>query len=87
VASAADRLADLLRTTVGAELPVRLRAWDGSEAGPLNDPDGRVLVIDSRRATRRLLWCPGELGLARAYVTGDIAIEGEIFAVKPVARR
>ena len=40
----------------GAGLPVRLRAWDGSEAGPA---DGPVVVIRSRRALRRLLWSPG----------------------------
>jgi uncharacterized protein len=33
VASVADRLADLFRATVGVDLPVRIRAWDGSEAG------------------------------------------------------
>ena len=54
---------------------MRLRAWDGSEAGPA---DGPVLVIRSRRALRRLLWAPGELGLARAYVTGDIDVEGDL---------
>jgi cyclopropane-fatty-acyl-phospholipid synthase len=75
VAPVADRLADLLRTTVGIELPVRLRGWDGSEGGPA---DGPVLVVRSRRALRRLLWCPGELGLARAYVTGDIDVEGDL---------
>jgi cyclopropane-fatty-acyl-phospholipid synthase len=75
VAPAADRLAELLRTTVGIEPPVRLRAWDGSEAGPA---DGPVLVVRSRRALRRLLWRPGELGLARAYVTGDIDVEGDL---------
>lgn len=75
VAPAADRLADLLRTTAGVELPVRLRAWDGSEAGP---PDGPVLVVRSRRALRRLLWRPGEIGLARAYVTGDIDVQGDL---------
>ena len=54
---------------------MRIRAWDGSEAGPA---DGPVLVIRSRRALRRLLWAPGELGLARAYVTGDIDVEGDL---------
>jgi cyclopropane fatty-acyl-phospholipid synthase-like methyltransferase/DUF1365 family protein len=73
--SVAQRLADLIRDSVGIELPVRLRAWDGSEAGPA---DGPVLVIRSRRALRRLLWAPGELGLARAYVTGDIDVEGDL---------
>ncbi len=73
--SIASRLADLIRDTVGIELPVRLRAWDGSETGPSGGP---VLVIRSRRALRRLLWAPGELGLARAYVTGDIDVEGDL---------
>ncbi|MDQ2750960.1 MAG: cyclopropane-fatty-acyl-phospholipid synthase family protein [Actinomycetota bacterium] len=71
----ADRLAALIRETVGIDLPVRLRAWDGSEAGP---SEGPVLVIRSRRALRRLMWAPGELGLARAYVTGDIDVEGDL---------
>ncbi|MGE2816515.1 class I SAM-dependent methyltransferase [Mycobacterium heidelbergense] len=75
MAPVADRLADLLRTTAGVDPPVRIRAWDGSEIGP---DDGPVLVLRSRRALRRLLWRPGELGLARAYVTGDIDVEGDL---------
>jgi cyclopropane-fatty-acyl-phospholipid synthase len=71
----ADRLEVLVRDIAGIELPVRIRAWDGSEAGPAEGP---VLVIRSRRALRRLLWAPGELGLARAYVTGDIDVDGDL---------
>ena len=71
----AARLAALVRTATGLELPVRIRAWDGSTAGP---PDGPTLVIRSRRALRRLLWAPGELGLARAYVTGELDVEGDL---------
>ncbi|WP_375476257.1 class I SAM-dependent methyltransferase [uncultured Jatrophihabitans sp.] len=74
-ATVADQLAALLRDVAGLDLPVRLRAWDGSEAGPA---DGPTLVIRSRRALRRLLWAPGELGLARAYVAGDIDVEGDL---------
>jgi cyclopropane-fatty-acyl-phospholipid synthase len=59
----------------GVPLPVRLRAWDGSEAGPAGGP---VLVIRSPRALRRLVWRPGELGLARAYVAGDIDVEPDL---------
>lgn len=71
----ADRLAAVVRSASGVDLPVRVRAWDGSEAGPA---DGPVLVIKRRRALRRLLWAPGEMGLARAYVTGDIDVEGDL---------
>jgi cyclopropane-fatty-acyl-phospholipid synthase len=71
----ADVIAELARTQVGLELPVRLRAWDGSEAGPAGAP---VLIARSPRALRRILWCPGELGLARAYVSGDLDIDGDL---------
>src|SRR6266571_2426458 len=30
-------------------------------------------------ALRRLLWAPNELGFARAYVSGDVEIEGDLF--------
>ncbi|WP_374224717.1 hypothetical protein [Streptomyces sp. ISL-99] len=53
-------------------MPVRLRAWDGSEAGPLGAP---VVVLHSRFALRRLLWRPDELGIAEAYIAGDIDVE------------
>jgi cyclopropane-fatty-acyl-phospholipid synthase len=59
----------------GVPLPVRVRAWDGSESGPAGPP---VLVLRSPQALRRLLWRPGELGLARAYVSGDLDVEGDL---------
>ena len=71
----ADRLASLVRQAVGVDLPVRIRAWDGSTAGPA---DGPTLVIRSRRALRRLVRAPGELGLARGYVAGDLDVEGDL---------
>ena len=63
---------------LGADgIPLRLRAWDGTEAGPADAP---VVVFRSRRALRRMLWSPGQLGLSRAYVAGDIEAPGDIFA-------
>ncbi|WP_099022123.1 SAM-dependent methyltransferase [Mycolicibacterium palauense] len=73
--TSAARLADLLREVTGGPLPVRVRTWDGTEAGPRDAP---VVVIRNRRALRRLLWEPGELGLARAYVSGDIEVDGDL---------
>jgi len=78
VTGVADRLAPLLRQLLGADLPYRLRGWDGSESGPPGAP--ATVVLRSRRALRTLLWQPDELGLARAYVAGDLDIEGDIYA-------
>jgi cyclopropane-fatty-acyl-phospholipid synthase len=68
-------LAATVRKLVGDDLPVGLRAWDGSEIGP---PGAPVVVLRNRRALRRLLWRPDELGLARAYVTGDLDVDGDL---------
>jgi cyclopropane-fatty-acyl-phospholipid synthase len=73
--SAAAVIAELVRTRTGLDLPVRLRAWDGSEAGPADAP---VLIVRSPRALRRILWRPGELGLARAYISGDLDVDGDL---------
>jgi cyclopropane-fatty-acyl-phospholipid synthase len=40
-----------------------------------------VVVVSSRRALRRLAWNPGELGLGRAYVAGELQVDGDLFAV------
>lgn len=71
----AARLTGLIEAATGAPLPVRLRAWDGSEAGPEGGP---VLVVNDRLALRRMLWSPNELGLAQAYVSGEIDVEGDL---------
>ncbi|GLW17747.1 cyclopropane-fatty-acyl-phospholipid synthase [Streptomyces sp. NBRC 13847] len=77
MADAAGRLTKLAEEVLGAPLPVRIRAWDRSESGP---PGAPTLVIRHRRALRRMLFKPGELGLARAWVAGDLDIEGDLYA-------
>lgn len=73
----APRLAEALGIILGTEeIPLRLRAWDGSEAGPEGAP---VLEFRSRRGLRRMLWSPNQLGLSRAYVAGDIDGPGDLF--------
>nr|WP_037707796.1 cyclopropane-fatty-acyl-phospholipid synthase family protein [Streptomyces sp. AA1529] len=71
---AAQRLAAVAEEFLGGALPFRLRAWDGSEAGPSGAP---LVVLRSRTALRRLLWQPGELGLADAYISGDLEVVGD----------
>jgi cyclopropane-fatty-acyl-phospholipid synthase len=70
---AAEVITALLKEHAGVDL--RLRAWDGSEAGP---PGAPVVVLRSPQALQRILWRPGELGLARAYVSGDLDVEGDL---------
>ena len=77
----APQLTALVERLLGAPLPVRIRAWDGSEAGPAAEPDEPplpVVVLRHRRALRRLLWNPDELGLARAFVAGELDVEGDL---------
>jgi cyclopropane-fatty-acyl-phospholipid synthase len=71
-AGIAARLASLVP---GGVLPVRLRAWDGSVAGPADGPE---LVIRDPKALRRLLWSPNELGLAQAYIAGEVDVDGDL---------
>jgi cyclopropane-fatty-acyl-phospholipid synthase len=71
----AHRLADAARPFVGGDLPVRLRAWDGSEVGPTDAP---FVELRSPDALRRLLWHPGELGAAQAYVTGELEVHHDL---------
>lgn len=78
--SAAAALAPLLRALVGQDVvPVRFVFWDGSTIGPA-DGIGKV-TVRSPDALRRILWAPGELGLARAFVAGELVVDGDLFAL------
>ena len=51
----------LLAHFFGASPPVRVQFWDGTSLGPEN---GDTLLVCSPDAVRRILWSPGELGVA-----------------------
>ena len=95
MAELAKQMVGSLEALLGARIPLRVQAWDGSLAGP---PGAPTLVLRNRRAARRLVWQPGELGLARAYVAGDLEIASDTdlyevltavahFAERPEIRR
>ena len=75
--SAAEILRPLVGATLGDDATVRVRCWDGSGYGPSDAPV--QVVFRTRRALRRLLWAPNELGFARAYISGDVELEGDVF--------
>lgn len=56
----------------------RLTSWDGGCAGPPGAP--LTAHLTNPRAVQRLMWQPNELGLARAYITGDLLVDGDLVA-------
>ncbi len=67
----APALAEVLGSYLDGPLPVRLAAWDGSTAGP---DDAPTVLLRGPVALRRILWHPGELGAAQAYVSGALEL-------------
>ena len=61
------------RLMVGG-LPFRFTAYDGSTAGPADSPIHVRLL--NERGLSYMLSSPGDLGMARAYVSGDLELEG-----------
>ncbi len=81
----AKPLERLIESVLGRDLPVAVRAFDGTSLGPADAP--AALVIRSPDALRRIVTAPGELGFSRAYVAGDLDIEGDIYAVLALRHR
>ena len=67
-------LAEVLEIFAGGRLPLRFTAYDGSSAGPPDAPFG--LDLKTPRGTTYLATGFGDLGLARAYIAGDLDIHG-----------
>jgi cyclopropane-fatty-acyl-phospholipid synthase len=73
------QVAELISDVLGEDVPIRVGAYDGSKAGPDRSEVG--LKILTPRALARLATAPGTLGLARAYVTGEIEVDGDVYDV------
>ena len=61
---------------IGDDPPVRIELFDGSALGPPRSEAPATVRVRSRDALRRMVTSPGELGLARAYVAGDLDVTG-----------
>ena len=70
-------LADAFSLIAGTQRNVSFRAYDGSTFGP-QDNDA-IIEINTPRAVEYLAASPGQLGLARAYVNGDLDIVGDAY--------
>src|SRR3954471_10508084 len=54
--------------------PFAIEFWDGSTLPPTNG-GGPTFRLQSRKAIGHALRAPGQLGIGRAYVSGDIAVD------------
>jgi cyclopropane-fatty-acyl-phospholipid synthase len=67
-----------LRREIEARIPVRpfaVEFWDGTRLAPSADGDGPTFYVRSPRAAAHVLRAPGQLGLGRAYVSGEIEVD------------
>jgi cyclopropane-fatty-acyl-phospholipid synthase len=67
-------IAEALETMLEEPMPMRFTAYDGSASGPEDSPYGIHLATE--RGLNYILTAPGDLGFGRAYVAGDLEIEG-----------
>jgi cyclopropane-fatty-acyl-phospholipid synthase len=72
-------VAEIIGSVVGPDLRVRVIGYDGSKSGP--DTAETAVRITSPRALTRLATAPGSLGLARAYVAGELEVEGDFYTL------
>ena len=66
-----------LRREIAARIPDRpftVEFWDGTRL-PSTDGEGPTFHIRSPRAAAHVLRAPGQLGLGRAYVSGEIEVD------------
>ena len=78
-------LVDVLGAFLGDDCPVAVRSYDGACFGP--EDAKATLVVRSPDALRRIVTRPGELGFARAYVAGDIELEGDVWELFALQER
>ncbi|MEU8227895.1 cyclopropane-fatty-acyl-phospholipid synthase family protein [Kribbella sp. NPDC048915] len=67
-------IAEALDTVIPGGPPFRFSAYDGSATGPADSPIEMHLA--NERGLSYILTAPGDLGLVRAYVMGDLEITG-----------
>jgi cyclopropane-fatty-acyl-phospholipid synthase len=77
VAGAVERI-------LGPDLPIGIRAYDGSRLGPA-EPEA-TLLIRAPAVFQTMLAAPGELGLGRAFAAGDLDVEGDLYVALATLR-
>ena len=71
-------IADALGRVVGKRPDLRFTAYDGSSVGPIDAPV--TLEVSSPEALQYLATARGDLGVARAFVSGALKVDGDLHA-------
>jgi len=74
----ADVLEPIFSKLFSGPPPLTFEFWDGSQLRA--DGPGRI-TMHNRQALRRILWSPDQLGLSRAFISGDLGAEGNVATV------
>ncbi|MET3963352.1 cyclopropane-fatty-acyl-phospholipid synthase [Marmoricola sp. OAE513] len=74
ILSPTSTIADAFSALLIGDIPFRFTAYDGSSAGPEDSAFG--LHLKNERGLSYMVTAPGDLGLARAYVMGDLELVG-----------
>jgi cyclopropane-fatty-acyl-phospholipid synthase len=72
-------LAEVFERIAGPDAPVAFRAYDGSRAGAADAPV--TITVKSPVAVSYLAQAPGALGMARAYVSGHLDVDGDMYTL------
>jgi cyclopropane-fatty-acyl-phospholipid synthase len=67
-------MAEIFESATEGPQPLRFTAYDGSATGPEDAPCG--LHLKSPRGAAYLATAPGDLGVARAYISGELDLVG-----------
>jgi cyclopropane-fatty-acyl-phospholipid synthase len=73
------KVAEMFRPVMGDEAPIAIRAYDGSESSPPGADPVATVDVRSETALAYLAGSPNSLGLARAYVSGHLDVDGSIY--------
>jgi cyclopropane-fatty-acyl-phospholipid synthase len=70
-------LAEVFERVAGPRAPVEFEAYDGSSAGIVGSDV--TITVKSPTAVSYLAQAPGAMGLARAYVSGHLDVDGDMY--------
>jgi cyclopropane-fatty-acyl-phospholipid synthase len=72
-------LAARLEGRLSGGIPFAVRFWDGSELRPeQGEGSGDTLLVRDSRALAYVATAPNQLGLGRAWVAGDLDVDGDL---------